>query len=652
MRFAVPGSLIAWSVVALSATAYAQTHNAAPPPMPGASPPPMPVAAPPAPPPPPAPVVTDTSAMHPPVTVTAPVTGAVTPAPVQLKPQPATVTVVTPPPERAADMMAPPPPPPPPSVFEGASASVDNSPLAKDGHPMAGNHNNVFYLRDYNDNFRLYVQGRLQVDAYTYYGTGVPDSSLKNTILLRRIRPELTGEFMKYFQWQLAGDWGQTSVDNSNGKTTESSAAAPGAVPSAASARYASAQTASIKAAVTDAWIGFHADDIFNLQFGQYDAPFSMENRTSDKYIPFMERSLAVRNVGIPTNKEIGIMAWGETSAGHAHYELGMFLGDGQNRLDMDGNGEFVGRIFLHPLASSVDGPLKDLQIGGSLIAGMRGAPNQVTTTSATGVKTTVVNTNGAVNFDYPAMTTQGNWTFWANNYQNSQGTFTHIIPAGKQTDVAIEARIPFSIFDLTSEIVYINNGTREAIEGYQASNSERFGSMSGWSYYIQAGVWPFGVPSRDIQGRPGYEMPAHLNFAKPDAPEPLHALQLLAKWEQVMLTYNSTANSPAGTARDSKDVSGAINVNAFELGANYWFTKHVRLTANYIYNMFPNSLPSTPSPATSPASSSWAGYTVASNNQQRAQAPGNTITKGFDDNSRNSADSLHELLFRVAVAF
>ena len=381
-----------------------------------------------------------------------------------------------------------------------------------------------------------------------------------------------------------------------------------------------------------------------------------MENRTSDKYLPFMERSLAVRDVGIPDNKEIGLMAWGETPGGHVNYALGLFLGDGQNRIDVDGNGEFVGRLFFHPLATSVSGPLKDLQIGASLIGGTRAVPNVVSTTNPTTNKvTTATNTNGAVNYDYPAMTTQGNYTFWANNYQNSQGTYTHILPAGSQTDVAVEFRLPVAMFDLTSEFVYISNGTREAIEGYQTSNSERFGKLSGASYYIQLGYWPFGVPGRDIQGRPGYENPTHLNFAKADAADPLHALQILAKWEQVMLTYDSTANSPTGTQRDAKDVSGAINVNAFSLGANYWFTKHVRLTANYVYNMFPNSLPTSASAAkagTTPASPSWGDYKLGDTSVQRAQAPGNGIPKGIDDNSRNTANSLHELLFRVAVAF
>ena len=39
----------------------------------------------------------------------------------------------------------------------------DRTALARDGHPMAGWHNGLFYLRDYNDNFgfglRLFVAG-------------------------------------------------------------------------------------------------------------------------------------------------------------------------------------------------------------------------------------------------------------------------------------------------------------------------------------------------------------------------------------------------------------------------------------------------------------------------------------------------------------
>jgi hypothetical protein len=113
----------------------------------------------------------------------------------------------------------------------------------------------------------------------------------------------------------------------------------------------------------------------------------------------------------------------------------------------------------------------------------------------------------------------------------------------------------------------------------------------------------------------------------------PKHALQLLAKWEQLHLDYESA--SRGGTA-DAKNIDGLIKVNTVSLGANYWATKHVRFTANYIANMFPGSAP-TDAPQTS---------------DQRALAPGNTVPKGVNPSAHTDAHILHELLFRVAVGF
>src|SRR5690349_2294250 len=89
-----------------------------------------------------------------------------------------------------------------------AQPSLPTAAVATDGFPMAGWHNGLFFLRDRNDKFRLYVQARMQVDAYTYLGPGVSQSTLKPTILLRRIRPELGGEILGLFNWMLAGDFG------------------------------------------------------------------------------------------------------------------------------------------------------------------------------------------------------------------------------------------------------------------------------------------------------------------------------------------------------------------------------------------------------------------------------------------------------------
>ena len=502
-----------------------------------------------------------------------------------------------------------------------ASDKTDTSALAKDGHPMAGYHNGLFYLRDANDNFRLHVQGRAQIDAYSYLGAGVGDTTLKPTIFLRRIRPEVTGELFHDWWFSIAGDFGATALDNPKG-TNAANTGDPTKTPDATTglppqtSRYGSAQTARISAQATDVFLNYRPISLVNVQVGQFDAPFTMENRTSDKYLQFMERSLAVRAVGIPTNKEIGAMVWGETSDRLVFYSVGVFNGEGQNRLAADSKPEVMARVFAHPLVGIVkDKVLRDVQIGGS-----------VRYTSKD---------KKFVEYDYPGLTTQGNYAFWNPSFKGAAG-FTHIIPSGDQLGVAGELRVPVSMFDVTSEFVYINNNTREALEGYESTNTERLGDMSGYSYYAQLGFWPIG--KRDINGAPGYENMPHVDFTKPDPVSPPRALQLLVKWEQLALKYASA--SRAGVA-DAKNIDGDIKVNAFSVGANYWVTKHIRLTANYVLNMFPDSAPTSVTSQGGPVQ-------TATN---RAIAPGNTLGKGINDDARDNAHAVHELLFRAAIA-
>ena len=164
---------------------------------------------------------------------------------------------------------------------------------------------------------------------------------------------------------------------------------------------------------------------------------------------------------------------------------------------------------------------------------------------------------------------------------------------------------------------------------------------MHGVSYYVQAGIW---LGKRDVTGLPGYENMPHVDFSKPDPVDQPHAVQLLAKWEQVHLSY--TGNSRAGLA-DTKNADGDIKANAFSLGVNYWVSRHIRLTANYVLNMFPDSAPSS---ATAMGGPVWSST-------NRAQAPGNTIQPASkdavrsDDDARNNAHVLHEFLARIAVA-
>src|SRR5580700_8880119 len=55
---------------------------------------------------------------------------------------------------------------------------------APPGAPTSGWHSGTFFLRDENDNFRLYVQGRVHVDFVSFFGPGVgslpPANALKD----------------------------------------------------------------------------------------------------------------------------------------------------------------------------------------------------------------------------------------------------------------------------------------------------------------------------------------------------------------------------------------------------------------------------------------------------------------------------------------
>jgi phosphate-selective porin OprO and OprP len=494
-----------------------------------------------------------------------------------------------------------------------APAIVDPS-VGKDGNPLAGYRGGYFFLRDVDDNFRLYLQGRAHIDFYGYAGSGVSETALKPTLFLRRARPELSGEFFKRWWFMIAGDFGTTAVDNPRG-TNETSAAPPGVVPTATTARYNSAELTKVSAAATDVFIDFRAAPWLNLQAGQFDAPFTMENRTSEKWgTPFMERSLTVRDVAVPTQKQLGVMAWG-AAFDVFNYAVGLFDGDGQNRLNVDGQGDIFARVYAMPLVDRADA-LKNLEVGASVRYGSRD--------------------KNFANYDVPALTTQGQYAFWSPTYAGSAGQ-THVLYAGSQRGMAFEARIPVSMLDFTTEATYIDKNTREVVEGYQTSQSLRFGGLRGYSYYLEVGFWPLG--NRDINGLPGVQNMPHVDFSKQDSATPPRALQLLAKWEQVRLNYSSARHlgSP-----DPQNMDGDIKVDAFSLGANYWLTKHLRFTINYVLNMFPDSAPAKASPAGGPA---WSA-------KQRAQAPANTLAAGVDDDARSHDHVLHELLARAAVAF
>jgi len=490
------------------------------------------------------------------------------------------------------------PPPEPNSAAAATSAQIASNATAGAEEPgTAGVHNGVFFIRDRKDILRLYVQGRAMIDFYSFYGPGVDHvSSLNPTFLLRKVRMELGGELYRKLQWFFGGDFGMNST-------------ALGAN-----------QTVAVRAAPTDVFLNYKADPLLNIQLGQYDLPFTAETRTSDKYLPFVERSAAVRIIGKGNAKDTGLMLWGNSDKRRIAYGVALVQGDGMNRPNVDHRFDVVARAYVRPLAGSKL-PVRDLQVGASFRRGSRDAD--------------------LVAYDYPAMTTAGGYAFWKPTYgaplsaSNPQGQ-THVIPSGAQVLAAAELRLPTDSFDFTFEGLYGNEHTREAQDA-NLSQSLRLGTLTSWGYYAQIGVWPFG--NAYVNGVPGDQGVTSLDFSKPDKP-PASALQLLLKWEQLSSNYESNARG----GDDISSIEGKIKLNTLSFGATYWLGKTLRVSANYGINWFPDSAPSSATPGASNGPV-WGP-------EQRAQAPGNTLSPGVDDSARDHAHVLHEVLCRAQVAF
>jgi hypothetical protein len=440
---------------------------------------------------------------------------------------------------------------PSPSPAAGVSANAvvapraPTTPTAARGAwpPLASWHNDVFYIASPDQNWFVAPTGRLQVDGYLYtpfsathdYTTPSGEyrrPDLMNTILLRRARIEVMGGFLRWFTFFLGGELG--------------SAGTPIA---------------------TDLIFNARVHPLLNAQLGQFDAPFTMENRTSDKYLDFLERSMAVRALGVPTNKEIGLMLWGEMPSRLFYYSIGVFNGDGQNRLNRDNYFDGIGRIFAHPFIL-MRGPLANLQIGGSFRAGWRGP---------------------SVDYPYPSMTTQGGWAFFNAAIAGGANPLT-IVPEALQLGFAGEIEVPIRRFDLRGEVIWIRNGTAEMAAAPSdaprlAGPAQRLGMLTGLGGYVQVGYWLFG--DVEVNGRPGYENPVALNLDRADRAALPLGIQLITRFDVVHALYEGSSRSDPHATPAAAD--GVYEVYGAEFGANLWWTRHVRFSLNYMQYFFPN---------------------------------------------------------------
>jgi len=203
---------------------------------------------------------------------------------------------------------APPEPPAPPPVATPPVAETP-APVPASAEPLAGFSDGTAFLRSPDNDFVLFPGGRLQTD---FLHLRTENKAPNDTFWIRRARLELNGWIGRWVFFSLQGDF-------ASGPPAAAAPAAPAAI------------------ATTDDYVGIAPwGTLAMLQVGQFDAPFTLENRTSDKYFDFMERSITVRAFGVPTNKELGGMVHGYNDDRNAYYSLGVFNGDGQNFKNVD----------------------------------------------------------------------------------------------------------------------------------------------------------------------------------------------------------------------------------------------------------------------------------------------------------------------------
>lgn len=527
------------------------------------------------------------------------------------------------PPAPAPPPAAPPAPPPPGIVPAPEPPAPVASPFPPEGESGDDRADLVgwrggFFIRDSRDNFRFYPHFLAETDFYSSLGPGVspdpakssapaPDvaAGLKPRLLLRRARIGFDAEILKRWSVTAILEFGGQPLGNLNG-TTETSAAKPGATPTAQTGRYAPVQSIASAPFPADVFIGYSVCKCLNVQIGTFNVPFSMDNRTGDDYYPMLERPVAIRNFVVPTARDIGGILWGELGPKLFNYELGVFGGDGQNRPSVDARVDFMGRIFARPFATLGSGDLaRYTQIGLSARHGDRDPT--------------------AVGYDMPAITTNQGFVLWKPTYTDSLGRQVHVIPSGAQNEIGGELRLQVWRFALQSEAYFVANNTREAVDGFQLTNTERFGQMKGVGWYAQLSAWPFG--DAFLTPEPGIYRPRHLDLsAKPPAHTP-HGLEVLALASGINGEYRGSTRLKS--TPDPKTPMSDITVYQVGLGANYWHTKHARFGVYYMAYLTPDS--------TTP-------------NNQAVVA--DNLTTNLATMKPNAGHVLHELSARLAVAF
>jgi hypothetical protein len=383
--------------------------------------------------------------------------------------------------------------------------------------------------------FVLFPQFRLDVDAALF-----PRQTPHSGAFIRRAHLEAAAWLGPVFYVDVSGDF---------------ASAPPPAVPDP--------QLPSAIATADDYVAFAPVGDLFILQAGQFDAPFTLENRTADPYTDFIERSLAVRALGVPTQKEVGVMVHGVDAQHMFHYSLGVFNGDGPNFRNVDNQLDVIGRGFIAPFAGSSYEGLRRLSVGASGWYGqhLSGLP-------------------------FPTQTTAGGFTIFDPHWVSGSTTTSafELHQFGRMLAVGGEVNLPLgSTFGLRAEAVYKDQVLSEDDITNLAQGVMPLpmgaAELKGIAGYAEAWVWLLGDERQLPQ--PGLELPLRLTSIPAVEATPDDGLMVALRAE--VLKEDMTTNRP--TLGDPN--LATTRVVSASAALNYWYGRRVRASVNYVLNVF-----------------------------------------------------------------
>jgi hypothetical protein len=169
----------------------------------------------------------------------------------------------------------------------------------------------------------------------------------------------------------------------------------------------------------------------------------------------------------------------------------------------------------------------------------------------------------------------------------------THVIASGTQRAIGGELRLPVrtptkAVFDLRGEAYYVRDDTREAIDGFQRTNTERFGRVEGVSWYASLAWWACFIPGFDqlVTGEPGIIRPRSLDDRRGAAFSNGLEVSVLAGG----IHANYQGASRLGSRGDPLAPASDILVYEFGGAVQYWLGSNVRASFEYMAYVGPGS--------------------------------------------------------------